>query len=111
MALPVSVFLRAIERCVVVVDDDEDVELIVIIAFLVCVCVCVFFFLLFVAGQYGLLTPFFNAKFNGRVARFIWSGELGANVQELDLETDNLNPGLYHGYRGGWASLWQGVDF
>lgn len=63
------------------------------------------------AGQYGLIVPFFNANFNGKVARFIWSGELSANLQELDLETDDLNPGLYHGYRGGWVSLWQGVEF
>jgi hypothetical protein len=55
--------------------------------------------------------PFFNANFNGKIARFVWTAELHANLQELDLETDEVNAGLYHGYRGGWVSLWQGVAF
>ena len=60
-------------------------------------------------GQYALIAPFFNARFDGKVARIIWQNGLEANVQELDLEVDEVNPNLYHGYRGGWTSLWQAV--
>jgi hypothetical protein len=67
--------------------------------------------LVFVAGSYGVLVPFYNSNFNGKIARFKWVAGLGENVQELDLEIDALNPDMYRGYRGGWSSLWQGVDF
>lgn len=65
----------------------------------------------FASGKYGLLVPFFNAKFNGKIARFLTlETVLDGNLQELDVEVDRLRPNVYHGFRGGFASLWQGVE-
>eukprot|EP01036_Dinobryon_divergens_P029462 gene29462-38563_t len=68
----------------------------------------------FASGQYGLLVPFYNGNFDGKVARFQPldpQGSLNASVQELDLTLDRARPGVYKGYRGGFVSIWQGVDF
>lgn len=63
-------------------------------------------------GHYGLLVPFFNGDFDGKVARFYSiNPTLGADLQELDLQVDRTRPNVYRGYRGGFVSLWQGVDF
>jgi hypothetical protein len=53
--------------------------------------------------------PFFNADFDGKIARFLTHGDLTANLQELDLMIDRAKPKIFKGYRGGFASLWQGV--
>jgi hypothetical protein len=63
------------------------------------------------AGQYGLLVPFYNADFNGKVARFLGVGSLDKNLQELDLMVDRQRPRVYKGYRGGFVSIWQGVAY
>lgn len=64
----------------------------------------------FASGLYGFLVPFFNADFSGKMARFYGFGNLTSNLQELDLTVDRIRSGIYKGYRGGFASLWQGVD-
>ncbi len=57
-----------------------------------------------------MLVPFFNAIFNGKVARFLaLESTLGTNLQELDTVIDRLRPNTYKGYRGGFVSLWDGV--
>lgn len=61
------------------------------------------------AGQYGVLVPFFNADFDGKIARFLTHGDLTANLQELDVMIDRKRRNVYKGYRGGFVSLWQGV--
>jgi hypothetical protein len=58
-----------------------------------------------------LLVPFYNADFNGKVARFLSIGNLSSNLQQLDLTVDRVRAGMYKGYRGGFVSLWQAVDF
>ena len=59
-----------------------------------------------------MLVPFFNADFNGKIARFkTTDSTLDTNLQELDLEEDRARPNIYKGYRGGFVSLWQGVTF
>lgn len=63
------------------------------------------------AGQYGVLVPFYNADFNGKIARFNAFKNISDNLQELDVTVDRFRPGLYRGFRGGFASIWQGVDF
>jgi len=63
----------------------------------------------FPSGGYGLLVPFYNADFNGKIARFSNIGTLGDNLQELDLMVDRARPRMYKGYRGGFVSIWQGV--
>ena len=61
-------------------------------------------------GYYGMLVPFYNADFNGLIARFkTMDSTLDSNLQELNLMLDRDNPNLYKGYRGGFASLWQAV--
>ena len=67
-------------------------------------------FLIIIAGQYGLLVPFYNADFNGKVARFLSVSTLSTNLQELDLLVDRKRPRVYKGYRGGFVSIWQGVS-
>ena len=63
----------------------------------------------FASGKYGLIVPFYNAVFSGKVARFIAiTDDMTGNVQELNLIVDRDNPGLYKGFRGGFVSLWQG---
>ncbi len=62
------------------------------------------------AGQYGVLVPFFNADFDGKIARFLTHGDLSANLQELDVMIDRRRRNIYKGYRGGFVSLWQGVS-
>lgn len=62
-------------------------------------------------GQYGVLVPFFNAVFSGKIARFLTQQTtLGTNIQELDTTIDRTRPNIYKGYRGGFVSLWNGVD-
>lgn len=61
-------------------------------------------------GYYGMLVPFFNADFNGRIARFkTIESTLDTNLQELDLMGDRRHRNVFKGYRGGFPSLWQGV--
>jgi len=59
-----------------------------------------------------VLVPFFNADFHGIVARVktMANQTLGDNLQELDLMQDRARENVYRGYRGGFVSLWQGVD-
>ena len=58
-----------------------------------------------------MLVPFYNADFHGIVARVkTMDPTLGTNLQELDLMVDYARPNVYKGYRGGFVSLWQGVD-
>eukprot|EP01032_Pedospumella_encystans_P011343 gene11343-13192_t len=65
----------------------------------------------FASGHYGVLVPFYNADFHGIVARVkTMDPTLGTNLQELDLMVDYARPNVYKGYRGGFVSLWQGVD-
>jgi starvation-inducible outer membrane lipoprotein len=54
--------------------------------------------------------PFFNADFNGKVARFFNLKSLTDNLQELDLVLDRARPNVYKGFRGGFVSLWNGID-
>ena len=64
----------------------------------------------FASGKYGVLVPFFNAVFSGKVARFIAiTDDMTGNVQELNLMQNVENPDVYCGYRGGFVSLWKGV--
>lgn len=71
---------------------------------------CKFPFLL--GGYYGMLVPFYNADFNGRIARFrTIDPTLDSNLQELDLMGDRERRNVYKGYRGGFPSLWQAVAF
>eukprot|EP01038_Epipyxis_sp_PR26KG_P007496 gene7496-10213_t len=66
----------------------------------------------FASGQYGFVVPFFNGKFNGKIARFLAADTtLATNVQELDLSVDRTRINTYLGFRGGFVSLWQGVAF
>ena len=68
--------------------------------------------LILLAGQYGLLVPFYNADFFGKLARVIGINvPLNTSIQELDLKIDVKRPNTYKGYRGGFASIWQGVLF
>lgn len=65
-----------------------------------------------IGGSYGLLVPFFNAVFNGKIARFLTQQEtMDTNVQELDTVVDRTRPNTYKGYRGGFVSRWQGTEF
>jgi len=64
----------------------------------------------FASGKYGVLVPFFNAVFSGKLARFIAiTDDMTGNVQELNLMQDVVRPDVYCGYRGGFVSLWKGV--
>ena len=66
-----------------------------------------------IAGQYCILVPFYNADFNGKIARFSNLKPLADDLQELDLLVGpalGVNNRTYKGYRGGFVSLWQGVD-
>mmetsp|Transcript_7911 Transcript_7911/g.13110 ORF Transcript_7911/g.13110 Transcript_7911/m.13110 type:complete len:630 (+) Transcript_7911:171-2060(+) len=66
----------------------------------------------FASGHYGMLVPFFNADFNGLIARFkTMDDTLDTNLQELDLMQDRERPNVYRGFRFGFVSLWQGVEF
>jgi hypothetical protein len=81
----------------------------------------------FPSGKYGVLVPFFNSVFSGKCARLVIFGQEGLadNLQELDLVQDyygrirqkNGECGkcdqsfLFKGYRGGFASLWPGVEY
>lgn len=63
------------------------------------------------AGLYAIFVPFFNAAFHGRIARFqLLSSDLTADLQELVLTSDRKKANVYKGYRGGFVSIWQGVD-
>jgi hypothetical protein len=62
------------------------------------------------AGQYAFLVPFFNADFNGKLARFFNLKSLSDNLQELDLVIDRAFPNVFKGYRGGFVSIWYGLD-
>jgi len=73
----------------------------------------------YAAGYYGILIPFYNGNFNGKIPRFQPllqpflnpdPTQSSANLQELDLEVDRSFPKTYRGYRGGFASYWKGVD-
>merc|ERR1712072_1231429 len=62
----------------------------------------------FASGKYGLVIPFYNAVFSGKVARFIAiTDDMTGNVQELNLLQNVENPDVYCGYRGGFVSLWK----
>ena len=64
----------------------------------------------FASGKYGLLVPFFNAIFSGKMGRFIAiTDDMSGNVQVLNLQVDRLRNGTYKAYRGGFVSLWQGA--
>jgi hypothetical protein len=64
----------------------------------------------FASGKYGIVVPFFNAVFSGKVGRFVAiTDDLEGNVQELNMMVDRVNPGAFKGYRGGFVSLWKGV--
>ena len=81
----------------------------------------------FASGKYAVLVPFYNAVFSGKCARLVIFGEekLEDNLQELDLVQDywgrvkkkNGECGLcdnsfkFKGYRGGFISLWPGVEY
>mmetsp|Transcript_7863 Transcript_7863/g.11718 ORF Transcript_7863/g.11718 Transcript_7863/m.11718 type:complete len:668 (+) Transcript_7863:194-2197(+) len=61
----------------------------------------------FASGSYGVLIPFFNGIFSGKVGRLNildWN-----NVQEVDLTVDRNLPGILKGFRGGFVSEWQGT--
>jgi hypothetical protein len=62
------------------------------------------------AGQYAFLVPFFNADFNGKLTRFFNLKSLSDNLQELDLVIDRGFPNVFKGYRGGFVSIWYGLD-
>ncbi len=58
------------------------------------------------AGKYGVLVPFYNAVFSGKVGRLnilAWN-----DVQEVDLSEDRVLDGVLKGFRGGFVSQWQG---
>jgi hypothetical protein len=66
----------------------------------------------FTSGSYGILTPFYNGVFSGKLARFdlfaSWSIPLDTsriNMQELDTTIDRLNSNVYKGYSGGFGSI------
>jgi hypothetical protein len=87
---------------------------------------------MYIAGVYGLLVPYFNGIFSGKVARFdILKMD---NVQEVDLMVDRAAPDIlkgsvfssqlvdilpqnsWHsvclflvGFRGGFVNNWQGT--
>lgn len=67
----------------------------------------------FAAGQYGVLVPFHNGIFSGKVARMvIFSSSdpnMDGNLQELDLTIDRDHPNEYLGFRGGFVSMWRGM--
>lgn len=44
------------------------------------------------------------------MARFYNLQDLSADLQELDLRVDRDHPNVFKGYRGGFVSLWNGVD-
>ena len=59
-----------------------------------------------------MLVPFYNADFNGLIARFkTMDATLDTNLQELNLMEDRGLKNVFKGYRGGFPSLWQGVPF
>ena len=64
----------------------------------------------FGSGKYGVIVPFYNAIFSGKLARFIGiADDMSTNLQELNLVIDRDRPETYKGFRGGFVSLWQGV--
>ena len=64
----------------------------------------------FASGKYGLVVPFFNAVFSGKIGRFIAiTDDMSGNVQELNMVQDRLRNNTYVGYRGGFVSLWHGT--
>ena len=64
----------------------------------------------FCSGKYALLVPYYNAIFNGKVARFIAVGNnIAGNVQELDMMMDPVVPEIYRAFRSGFVSLWPGA--
>ena len=64
----------------------------------------------FANGMYGLLVPFYNGIFHGKLVRYnAIYGPLDVNMQELDLTHDRVRGQVYKGYRGGFVSLWQAV--
>lgn len=44
------------------------------------------------------------------MARFYNLKDLTADLQELDLQIDRKHPKAYRGYRGGFVSIWNGVE-
>ena len=72
-----------------------------------------------IAGLYGVLVPFFNSIFSGKIARFqteigpnfIPIGDMSADVQELNIVVDRERPNTYRGFRGGFVSMWPGALF
>ena len=88
----------------------------------VSLCCCVFESLInyylnsyiFLAGKFGICVPFYNGIFNGKSARMQLFGttqSLGDDLQELDFGQDRKKPQKYIAFRGGFVSLWKGVDF
>lgn len=61
----------------------------------------------FASGQYGLLVPFYNGIFSGKIGRI--NALSMDSVQEVDLMKDRWNPNVYRGFRGGFVNLWQGT--
>ena len=66
----------------------------------------------FASGKYGVLVPFYNAIFSGKLARMqIVSADMSKDVQTLDTtimpvtQSPNLNE-FYRGFRGGFVSRW-----
>jgi len=66
----------------------------------------------FPSGSYGILTPFYNGVFSGKLARFdlfaSWDrplDTLNVNMQELDTTIDRKNSSLFKGYQGGFSSI------
>lgn len=58
-------------------------------------------------GKYGLLFPFYNGIFSGKLARLDilqWN-----NLQELNLMQDVVYPNTFKGFRGGFVNLWMGT--
>ena len=78
--------------------------------FLTLICYC-YTVNIYIAGQYALLTPFYNGVFSGKSARVtLYDAVFGQNLQELDFVRDRENNGTYKGFRGSFTSLWQGVE-
>ena len=64
----------------------------------------------FASGKYGLVIPFFNAVFSGKLGRWICiTDDMEGNVQELNLMQDRARENQYKGYRSGFVSMWKGV--
>jgi hypothetical protein len=66
----------------------------------------------FPSGRYGVLVPFYNAVFSGKVARlriFPPGDDLTSDVQELDMTISHklFERDVYKGFRGGFVSLWK----